>query len=179
MRTAFPCSLWLKVFRSLENQTMSQSAGMGETCGAGFTAICPSRTGASSHFRTSGNAFCMAASPTSINSSARLKSSYSNPATSGSTTRSAADLQIDAMASCAIANDCPITANKCFGAPSTAHVPFRWTASTRSAPISRSGCVGTGCDNIPSTRKRPRMLTGRNIPGYAQLARTGSMISPE
>ena len=38
-----------------------------------------------------------------------------------------------------MANDCPITSNRCRGAPPFAHVPFKCTASTRSAPISRTG----------------------------------------
>ena len=36
---------------------------------------------------------------------------------------------------------------------------------TRSAPISRRGLVGTACANMPSTSRRPRIFTGRNIPG--------------
>ena len=32
-------------------------------------------------------------------------------------------------------------------------------------PISRNGRVGTGCESMPSTSQRPRMFTGRNMPG--------------
>ena len=43
-----------------------------------------------------------------------------------------------------VAKDCPITSKRCRGAVVFDHCPFRCTANTRSAPISRRGCVGTG-----------------------------------
>jgi hypothetical protein len=52
-----------------------QSAGMGETPGASFKAICGASAAASSQLRTSGSACRIASSPTAISSSARLKSS--------------------------------------------------------------------------------------------------------
>src|SRR5690242_20244491 len=43
----------------------------------------------------------------------------------------------------------------------------------------RTGMVGTEYASRPSTNSRPWIFTGRNIPGYAQLARTGSISGPE
>src|SRR5208337_3511469 len=158
-----------------------QSAGTGAgpaTSAGAFTGPAVS-AGDSSHLRTSGSARRIASSPTRINSPARLKSSKSKPPTSGSITTSAALLHTGLISSCEMANDCPITSKKCRGAIVFDHCPFNCTASTRSAPISRRGRVGTGQESMPSTSQRPRISTGRNIPGYAQLARTGSMIEPE
>ena len=70
--------------------------------------------------------------------------------TSGSTTRSAAVRHNEAIASCAIAKHCPITSNRWRGGPPLDHAPFKWTASTRSAPISRSRSrVPCGCHCEP------------------------------
>src|SRR5438128_980187 len=54
-----------------------------------------------------------------------------------------------------MANDCPITSKRCRGAVVFDHCPLKCTASTRSAPISRSGRDGTGWESMPSTNQRP------------------------
>jgi len=140
----------------------------GLTCGSGV-----------SHLRTSGSAARITISPARTRSFERTKSSYSNPLTSGSITRSAACFHTPQFISCAMAKHCPITSKTCRGPAAVVQRPLKYTASTRSAPISRNGTVGTACASMPSTSNRPRIFTGKNIPGYAQLARTGSISGPE
>ena len=53
-----------------------------------------------------------------------------------------------------------------------------FTPTTYSAPISRQVLTGTLLTSPPSTRYRPRTLTGVKMPGTEMLARTAVITGP-
>src|SRR5947207_12943002 len=117
------------------------------------------------HLRISGNAARFASSPIRTRSALCSKSSYLYVVTSGSMTRSAHWREEAQFICCAIEKHWPMTSKIWRGPSAVPQLVFKFTAITRSAPISRTGCVGSEWASMPSTSNRPLTVTGRNTPG--------------